>query len=399
MSLEKSSKPDTVASEIKAKKKSEKKKDKPKSKKISNDEEDEINAVNEVEEEAEKKSKPKKSKKRQRDDQDDENEDKNDMKKNKEKKKSRKSVSFSENVETHDSEKNEASNQNTEKVTETEEKDVGDDGDEEDNNDDDEHKRKKRKQEKREKREQRRKKDTPTTDSSTSHGNDKSILAYLSQYHHDRASWKFQKIRETQLLKHGFSLEQVPAEYNPALLAYLKGLQSEGARTRLRKSAQDIIKADVRMTTAETQDNGPAGGDDEEGAAEEAKDISKLPVLPESWRERYADAIYRFKGNLNAGVKDFNDGVSLDASVKEDETVDADILTRFENRKRAEMVLWTVSGKINKSSSAASKPQEAETEASKPTAKGNKHQTPAKKKRKNRTMVVEISSSSESDSD
>lgn len=225
----------------------------------------------------------------------------------------------------------------------------------------------------------------------------------MSQYYHDRASWKFQKIREAQLLKHVFSLEHVPSEYNPALLAYLKGLKSEGARTRLRKGAQDVIKFDEKHTTASSEG-------DEITSTEETKGIAKLPALPDSWREQYGDAVYRFKGNLNGGVKDLNEGVTLTAPAGDDNEngeVDANVWTRLEYRKRAEMVLWTVSGRIGKYSSATSKQEKSAETESEPTEaaasnmkKEAKQKAPARKKRKNRTMIVDISSSSESsDSD
>ncbi|GAM39304.1 hypothetical protein TCE0_034f10746 [Talaromyces pinophilus] len=274
--------------------------------------------------------------------------------------------------------------------------------------DNEEKSRERRKKEKREKRKQRRKdseKSTSTTEGEkpTTESADKSIIAYLSQYYHDRTSWKFQKIREAQLLKHVFSLEHVPSEYNPALLAYLKGLKSEGARTRLRKSAQDVIKFDEKHTTASSADQSTA--------TEETSGIAKLPALPESWKEEYGNAVWHFKGNLNAGIKDLNEGVTLTAPKGDDNEngeIDPNVLTRLEHRKRAEMVLWTVSGKIGKYSSTTSKQEksvdaEVESEPMETTSvtkKETKPKAPARKKRKNRTMIVEISSSSESsDSD
>lgn len=404
MSLE--SKHDLSASELKAKKKEEKRKLKEAKK-----EKEAVQDVDDIAADKSEKKSKKKSKKRSRDD--DENEEKQHNEQNerenedkieedateKRSRKKRKSVSFADNVDVqtikHKDEINGAG-----KETKT------DDHDDKIEADNEEKSLERRKKEKREKREQRRKdseKSTSTTegDKPTTESADKSIIAYLSQYYHDRASWKFQKIREAQLLKHVFSLEHVPSEYNPALLAYLKGLKSEGARTRLRKSAQDVIKFDEKHTTASSADQSTA-------TTEETSGIAKLPVLPESWREEYGNAVWRFKGNLNGGIKDLNEGVSLTAPAEDDDNedgeIDPNVLTRLEHRKRAEMVLWTVSGKIGKYSSATSKQDksiEAETEAE-PTEttsvimKETKPKAPARKKRKNRTMIVEISSSSES---
>lgn len=303
--------------------------------------------------------------------------------------------------------------------------------------------REERLKEKREKREQRRKRDnnakedkistSEESEPAPSPAGDKSITAYLSQYYNDREAWKFQKIREAQLLKYVFSLEHVSAEYNPALLAYLKGLKSEGARTRLRKSAQEVIKYDEKKHTSPrtTEGNDATASstlttvsDDGSANVEEKSGIVKLPDLPESWREAYDDAVYRFKGNLNAGVKDLNEGVVLYTSGDHSNSdqpaeVDPNVLARLEHRKRAEMVLWVASGKINKSTSSASTQLEKQSNAKESqladrtatatatatttklgATKANKDKAPARKKRKNRTMVVEISSSSESsDSD
>lgn len=405
MSVE--SKHDLSASELKAKKKEEKRKLKEAKK-----EKEAAQDVDDIAKDKSEKKSKKKSKKRSREDDDNEekqhdeqtereNEDKiEEDATEKRSRKKRKSVSFADNVDVQTIEPKDEIN-DAGKETKI------DDHDDKIEADNEEKSRERRKKEKRGKREQRRKdseKNLSTTegDKPTTESADKSIIAYLSQYYHDRASWKFQKIREAQLLKHVFSLEHVPSEYNPALLAYLKGLKSEGARTRLRKSAQDVIKFDEKHTTASS---------DESTATEETRGIAKLPALPESWREEYGNAVWRFKGNLNAGIKDLNEGVTLTApkgDENEDGEIDPSVLTRLEHRKRAEMVLWTVSGKIGKYSSATSKPEkstdaEAEAEPTETTSftkKETKPKAPARKKRKNRTMIVEISSSSESsDSD
>ncbi|RAO64480.1 uncharacterized protein BHQ10_000492 [Talaromyces amestolkiae] len=407
MSVE--SKHDLRVSELKAKKKEEKRRLKEAKK-----EKEYVQDVEYTVKETSEKTSKKKSKKRSRDEvdseekqKDEQNERRNNDKieedgvSEKKSRKKRKSVSFADNVDVQTIEhKDEMNGAGTETKT--------DDHDDKIDADNEEQNRERRKKEKREKREQRRKNSekTATTtkgDKSMTESADKTIIAYLWQYHHDRTSWKFQKIREAQLLKHVFSLEHVPSEYNPALLAYLKGLKSEGARTRLRKSAQDVIKFDEKHTSALSAD--------ESTVTEETSDIAQIPVLPESWREEYGNAVWRFKGNLNAGVKDLNEGVTLtapDGDNNENGEIDPNVLTRLEHRKRAEMVLWTASGKIGKFSSATSKPEksaeaEAEsepTETTSVTKKETKQKAPARKKRKNRTMIVDISSSSESsDSD
>jgi hypothetical protein len=406
MSVE--SKHDLSASELKAKKKEEKRKLKEAKK-----EKEVVQDVDDIAKDKSEKKSKKISKKRSRDEDDGEEKqhDEQNERENEDRieedatekrsRKKRKSVSFADDVDVQTIEhKDEISDSGKDTKT--------DDHVDKIEADNEEKSRQRRKKEKREKREQRRKdseKSTSTTegDKPTTESADKSIIAYLSQYYHDRTSWKFQKIREAQLLKHVFSLEHVPSEYNPALLAYLKGLKSEGARTRLRKSAQDVIKFDEKHTTASSADQSTA--------TEETSGIAKLPALPESWKEEYGNAVWHFKGNLNAGIKDLNEGVTLTAPKGDDNEngeIDPNVLTRLEHRKRAEMVLWTVSGKIGKYSSTTSKQEksvdaEVESEPMETTSvtkKETKPKAPARKKRKNRTMIVEISSSSESsDSD
>ncbi|QKX56778.1 uncharacterized protein TRUGW13939_03885 [Talaromyces rugulosus] len=336
--------------------------------------------------------KSKSSKRRRLDDdavEEEENKKEKKEKKKKEKKSGRKSVSFTEDTKNEEEDNSSAEDVSAEAVQTTQKTD-----DEPSPEESPEAK----KQRKREIRAQRRQSQSPAqsdgqkaTPAASYDSDDKSALSYLSQYHTDRSAWKFQKNRESQLLKKALSLDDVPAEYNQALFAYLKGLKSEGARQRLRKNAQDTIKLDEGEAVNAEEGEEAADGDDKE---ENKKDTAVPPPLPELSKEAYDEAIHRFKGNLNAGVKDFDDGISF-------QDADAEIQRRFEKRRRAELVLWTVRGKISKPSTLTST-SAAEIETTKDdkvaTAdKGNKNKkAPSRKKRKNRTMVVEISSSSES---
>lgn len=342
-----------------------------------------------------------KSSKRRRLDDDAEEEPKEHKKEKKEKKKKekkeshRKSVTFTEDTKNEEEDSSSAEDISAEPA-QTAEKQKDEPLPEEESSE----ARKKRKREKRAQRHQNQtgdggdgQKAPPTVPYDS---DDKSVLSYLSQYHTDRSAWKFQKNRESQLLKKALSLEDVPAEYNKALFAYLRGLKSEGARQRLRKNAQDAIKLDEGDAAANAEEGEEATTTTPNDNDEDKKDSALPPPLPESSKEAYDDAIDRFKGNLNAGVKDFDDGVSF-------QDADADIQQRFEKRRRAELVLWTVRGKISKpsttTSTSTSAPEIETTKDDKVAAvdKGNKNKkAPSRKKRKNRTMVVEISSSSES---
>ena len=67
-------------------------------------------------------------------------------------------------------------------------------------------------------------------------------VQYLQLFHADRASWKFNKKNQKDLLKNLFNIEQVPTGLNPAILDYVAGLQGTGARQRLAESATSILE-------------------------------------------------------------------------------------------------------------------------------------------------------------
>ncbi|KAF7114067.1 hypothetical protein CNMCM5793_007047 [Aspergillus hiratsukae] len=223
---------------------------------------------------------------------------------------------------------------------------------------DDEGEKKKKKKEKKKK-----KKDQSVTTASdttpTSH--EAPILSYLNLYHKHRSAWKFQKNRETHLFKHILSLEHVPAKYNAALLSYLQGLRSEGAKQRLREIAEEVVKAEM----------------DEDLAKEEAAGTEDKA---ESDMTGYNKAVEAFRTRLSQGKDDFDE-------IETPDSLDGERLAKLQRRQRAELVLFAVSGKLFYLERTKAKPG--------PSAQA----PPAKKKKKNRTAFVEISSSSESDSD
>lgn len=71
-------------------------------------------------------------------------------------------------------------------------------------------------------------------------------LEYLTQFHTDRASWKFNKAQQISLLKNIFDVSLIPKDYNEALRAYIAGLQGDGARNRLRETASQTLKSIMR---------------------------------------------------------------------------------------------------------------------------------------------------------
>jgi len=71
-------------------------------------------------------------------------------------------------------------------------------------------------------------------------------LEYLTQFHTDRASWKFNKAQQISLLKNIFDVSRIPKDYNEAIRVYIAGLQGDGARNRLRETASQTLKSITR---------------------------------------------------------------------------------------------------------------------------------------------------------
>jgi hypothetical protein len=186
------------------------------------------------------------------------------------------------------------------------------------------------------------------------------ILSYLSHYHRARATWKFQKNRETNLFKHLYSLEHVPSQYNTSLLAYMQGLRGDAAKQRLSDAARDVIKADMDLDKPKNDDS--------------------VENQEENTNTDYIEAINAFREYLPEADE------KLD-SINIGEDLNADAQKRLPKRQRAELVFFAVAGKL------------FSAEDAKPKRKPKSTEPPANKKRKNRTVVVDISSSEDSSDD
>jgi hypothetical protein len=65
---------------------------------------------------------------------------------------------------------------------------------------------------------------------------------YLVQFYTDKERWKFNKVRQTQLLKHIFDPNAPLSEHMDAVKAYVEGLRGTEARKRLRTTALEIAE-------------------------------------------------------------------------------------------------------------------------------------------------------------
>jgi len=215
------------------------------------------------------------------------------------------------------------------------------------------------------------------------------FLAYLRQYHEDRANWKFNKNHQNHILKSLFDIDAVPLEYAPSVYEYIKGLQG-GVRTRLRDAALAIKVKDL-----------------EEGAAGFAESMSGSSAQErEKRQQQYQEFCEEYVATMTGADKakdvGYEEGALLGLS-------DVAMKARVAKRARAEMVLVEMG--------AGATPAEAEERAT-PRDSGltfreggngdGDGQNPAPtndgpaakvaRKRKQRTANVEEDSSSSSDS-
>ncbi|OAG39658.1 hypothetical protein AYO21_06126 [Fonsecaea monophora] len=171
-------------------------------------------------------------------------------------------------------------------------------------------------------------------------------LEYLNQYHTARSKWKFNKNRETWILKHIFSEDDIPREYNLALARYIYGLQGAGARDRLKAQCMSLLEKgkDTR-----------SGNDKKGGIAGEEVDAGYL---------------HRFKDDLASSASSI-------AAATGDVATNPTYESWIQNQPRPMMLLWALGLDTN--------------------ALVFTNKTEQKvKKRKNRTTVVNYASSSSS---
>ncbi|KAF2139299.1 uncharacterized protein K452DRAFT_74950 [Aplosporella prunicola CBS 121167] len=87
-----------------------------------------------------------------------------------------------------------------------------------------------------------RKAEPKATASERSEGKDlPPYVRYLEQYSADRANWKFNKSKQIDLFKHLFNVYRIPHTYDPAIEAYVAGLQGAAARYRLQQSSKEAL--------------------------------------------------------------------------------------------------------------------------------------------------------------
>ncbi|KAH0564899.1 hypothetical protein GP486_001715 [Trichoglossum hirsutum] len=78
-----------------------------------------------------------------------------------------------------------------------------------------------------------------------------SAIAYLLDHHQSKGNWKFNKAKQSYLLKHLFDFDKIPVVYNDALKGYIAGLQGQGARIRVREAAEKVKTEEAKSAKVE----------------------------------------------------------------------------------------------------------------------------------------------------
>ena len=181
-------------------------------------------------------------------------------------------------------------------------------------------------------------KSTATTESVSA------FLEYLSTFHNFRDRWKFNKTKQTNLLRHLFDLSVIPSEQNEALKDYLEGLKGDSIKSYLRERASKVADEEEAIFTSEStgksvdvKDPGDATSDPAQKS--KAMDSRQLPgVSPAQRKQEYREAVRKFKRELKEGLVRHEEW---------DVMKDPKWRSWLDRRFRAETVLWCV-GEVEK---------------------------------------------------
>lgn len=139
-----------------------------------------------------------------------------------------------------------------------------------------------------------------------------SCIEYLQHFSQDRGAWRFNKHKQTILLKNLFDVHLIPAQHDEAIIEYISGLQGAAAQQRIIETATSILN-----TIAEKQDD----FDMQSMESEEAR------------RRAYADALKKEITRYERSKLELND---------HDEQQLAEMKYEIERGRRAEAVLFSL---------------------------------------------------------
>lgn len=205
-------------------------------------------------------------------------------------------------------------------------------------------------------------------------------LTYLTQFHSDKANWKFNKINQIAVLKNAFDTDLIPTEYNQPLYEYIAGLKGV-ARVHLRDRSLEIRDKDAEE-----------GGKGFTGKMTDQERSKK--------QEEYETAIEEYVATMTSTA--ISSRMGLEEGILLGLNTDAAMKQRMTKRMRAEHVLNLLASTPGDPSDyapvVANKKPVEETRALPVKLEAEKPQKTVRK-RKQRTAVYESDSSSSSDSD
>lgn len=158
-----------------------------------------------------------------------------------------------------------------------------------------------------------------------------SVLAYLTTFHTAPTEWKFNKSKQTQLLKHAFNPDVIPSAHNDALVAYLSGLKGQAARERVRTAAKSILAqppADDNTTANNPTDEQPPSATDDN---HHHSDPNQMDTAPARETAR--------KAALDHQLKIQRDALDERMTRHEQRKYAKTFPQLLEKRRRAEMIL------------------------------------------------------------
>ena len=218
-------------------------------------------------------------------------------------------------------------------------------------------------------------------------------LQYLNEYHISRSTWKFNKAKQTTLLKHVFDPVIITPTYDLALQTYLCGLKGLAARARLRETALDIL-------TSREQNSKPDSIMDDEERAERAEQEARVeeylrydPERALKYRRRLEEEYQYAEDNHVRKLK----GIQACREEYEKEQDPAWKLTEMK-RKRADLVLATIPSTLGNENNPIALDDEEDNAADADGRKKKRSRVPGHmrraRQRKRRTGVPDDDSSS-----
>ena len=205
-------------------------------------------------------------------------------------------------------------------------------------------------------------------------------LTYLTQFHSDKANWKFNKINQIAVLKNAFDTDLIPTEYKQPLYEYIAGLKGV-ARVHLRDRALEIRDKDAEE-----------GGKGFTGKMTDQERSKK--------QEEYETAIEEYVATMTSTA--ISSRMGLEEGILLGLNPDAAMKQRMTKRMRAEYVLNLLASTPGDPSDYApvvSNKKPVEETRALPVKLDTEKPQKTVRKRKQRTAVYESDSSSSSDSD